>query len=264
VDILDEWALLPRLREFPVVVAPEQDRMSEEMVGALKTYVKNGGCLVVTGAASFARFGTEFVGATVAGEESNACYHVPAADGAVPLFSKRWLRLECTKAGEITRLGKTPLLDEQILPHPAAVLNRVGKGRVLYVPADLFRDFEKNRYPLTRAFVGELIQVLRPRWTIRVTRAPVAVDVAFRRRGSRRILHFVNRASGIPNQPNNGAIDEIPRVGPVEIVMESARAPRSVRVAFEKTPVAWRHDARRGRVHVRLDHVRIHVALIVT
>ncbi len=28
VDILDEWALLPRLSEFAIVVAPEQDRMS--------------------------------------------------------------------------------------------------------------------------------------------------------------------------------------------------------------------------------------------
>ncbi len=28
VDILDEWALLPRLSEIAIVVAPEQDRMS--------------------------------------------------------------------------------------------------------------------------------------------------------------------------------------------------------------------------------------------
>ena len=45
VDILDEWGLRPRLAEFPVVVAPEQDRMSGDMVADLKRYVTAGGRL---------------------------------------------------------------------------------------------------------------------------------------------------------------------------------------------------------------------------
>ena len=34
VDVLDEWALLPRLAQFPIVVVPEQTCLSEKMVQA--------------------------------------------------------------------------------------------------------------------------------------------------------------------------------------------------------------------------------------
>ncbi|MCD6335814.1 MAG: beta-galactosidase trimerization domain-containing protein [Candidatus Latescibacteria bacterium] len=64
VDILDEWALLPHLSEFPVVVAPEQHAMSDEMVEALKDYVERGGKLLISGAESFDRFGESFLGVT--------------------------------------------------------------------------------------------------------------------------------------------------------------------------------------------------------
>jgi len=62
----DEWALLPRLREFPVVVAPEQHAISAEMVRALQAYVASGGKLLLTGAGALERFGEDFLGVTVA------------------------------------------------------------------------------------------------------------------------------------------------------------------------------------------------------
>ncbi|RPJ49658.1 MAG: hypothetical protein EHM21_06580, partial [Chloroflexi bacterium] len=49
VDILDEWALLPRLKDFPVVVSPEQNDLSAEMVSALKEYTEQGGKLLLSG-----------------------------------------------------------------------------------------------------------------------------------------------------------------------------------------------------------------------
>jgi len=48
------------------------------------------------------------------------------------------------------------------------------------------------------------------------------------------MIHLINRASGIPNQPHNGAVDEIPPVGPITITVRRPTPPRSVRLAFEK------------------------------
>ena len=61
VDVLDEWAFLPRLARFPVVVVPEQTFLSQKMVDALKTYVRSGGKLLVSGAEAFERFGSELI-----------------------------------------------------------------------------------------------------------------------------------------------------------------------------------------------------------
>ena len=260
VDIMDEWALLSRLSRFPAVVAPEQHAMSDGMVAALKTYVGQGGKLLITGSESFDRFGAAFLGARSVRVEEKATYRVPAADGAVPLHSEPWRLVKPGRASGIGRLGRSSLLDDRLLPHPAATLNKVGRGAVAYIPAGVFRDFCHNRYPLTRAFIGEVVQRLAPRLDVEI-KAPVCIDAALRRKGQRRIIHLVNRGSGIPNQPNNGAVDEIPRVGPIRIRLRSGVKPRRVSLAFEKGGLFWSY--RRGSVSITVPAVRLHAAVIV-
>ena len=260
VDILDEWALLPRLDEFPVVVAPEQDFMSDRMVAALQAYVARGGKLLVSGAAAWERFGGECLGVTARTVEASKSYYVPAAEGAVPLYSPAWRLLECTTARPLGYLGKTALSDDQLLPNPAATLRRVRRGKVLYVPGAVFRDFQHNRYPLTREFVDACVARLAGPLDIAVE-APASVDVVLRRQGRRTIIHFVNRASGIPNQPGNGAIDEIPWAGPLAVRLRLPTAPRTVRLAYERVTAEWSWSD--GVLWVMVPWVRIHAALVV-
>jgi hypothetical protein len=264
VDVLDEWALRPRLAEFPVVVVPEQDRLSDDVRDALRGYVEAGGRLLVTGARAFERFGPEFLGVGAGRVEEQRAYHVPAGDGAVPLYSPLWRLVEPAAAVPHGRLGLTPLPDDRLLDAPAFTINRVGRGCVAYVPADLFRDFNRNRYPLTRVFAGAVVRALAGRFDIEVD-GPTCLDVTLRRRGGRRIVHLVNRASGIPNQPNNGAIDEIPAVGPVTVRLRLPARNYDVRLAFEKADLDVK-AVRRGGVlslSVRVPHVRIHGAVVV-
>jgi len=260
VDVLDEWALLPRLAEFPAVVVPERHGMSEEMAAALKAYVRNGGKLVVSGAEVFDRLGAAFLGVTKGRLQKEKAFHVPAADGAVPLYSATWRLVEPKNAIVAGRLGTTPLLDDCLLSYPAATINRVGKGRVAYIPADVFRDFDRNRYPLTRAFIGEVVAQTIGRLPIQVM-APVCIDVAMRKKGGKTIIHLINRLSGIPNQPNNGAIDEIPPAGPVTLTVLRATKPAAVTAPLEKGEIKWTYA--KGKLTVRLSRVRIHEAIVI-
>ncbi len=271
VDIMDEWALLPRLSEFPVVVAAEQVNMSEEMVKALKGYVRAGGKLLVSGAAAYDRFGGAFLGVTKGRLVRQATYQIPAADGTVPLYSETWRLLRRRKADssmplgswkllDDKSLGSSPLLDDKLLPHPAVTVNRVGRGAVAYVPADVFHDFQRNRYPLTRAFVGDVVRALAGRLDVAV-KSPICVDVVLRRKGEKSIIHLINRSSGIPNQPENGAIDDIPTVGPVTVTMKVPRKPEKVSLAFEKGPLEWKHRA--GKITVTVPAVHVHAAVVV-
>ncbi len=260
VDVLDEWALLPRMAEFPVIVAPEQHAMSDEMVDALKAYVAGGGKLLLTGAAALERFGTEFLGVTAGALTGAATYHLPAADGATPVHSAAWRLLEPAGARALFALGATPLRDEYLLPHPGATLRRHGRGKVLYVPGDLFRDFAHNRYPLTRALIGALVRKLAGRFPIEV-RGPLSIDVVLRRQGRKILIHLINRASGIPNQPHNGAVDEIPPVGPITITCQRATAPRNVRLAFETAAPTWAYTD--GTLRVTVPSVHIHAAVVI-
>lgn len=261
VDVLDEWALLPRLFEFPAVVVPECHAMSEEMAVALKAYVRKGGKLVVSGAEVFDRLGAGFLGVTKGTVQKQKIFHVPATDGSVPLFSAAWRLVKPKNAIVAERLGTTPFLVDCLLSYPAATINRVGKGRVAYIPADIFRDFERNRYTLTRSFIGRIVEKTIGKLPIRVI-APVCIDVAMRKKGEKTIIHLINRLSGIPNQPNNGAIDEIPPAGPVTLTVLRPAKPTVVTAPLENGEIKWTYA--KGKLTVRLSHVRIHEAIVIS
>jgi len=264
VDILDEWALAPSLTRFPVVVLPEQSRLSEKMVNALKDYVRYGGKLLVSGADSFDRFGSEFLGAHGGRLVASAVYHVPAADGTISVFSDPWRLIDGTTARSLGRIGKTPLREDQLLPHPAATLNRVGRGAVAYIPCNLFRDFAASRYPLARVFIHDVLRALAGSMEIEV-KAPSYIDVVLRRRGATRIVHLINRSSGLPSLPNSGVIDEIPPVGPITITVSLPRKPKNVSLAFEDAAVKWAYQGgeKGGQLKVDLAAVHIHAAVVV-
>ena len=63
--------------------------------------------------------------------------------------------------------------------------------------------------------------------------APACIDLAVRRKDDAVIIHLLNRLSGIPNQPNNGVIDEIPKVGPLRVLARLKGKPATVSFAFE-------------------------------
>jgi hypothetical protein len=113
---------------------------------------------------------------------------------------------------------------------------------------------------MTRSFVGELVKRLLPDPEIRV-QAPICVDVTLRRRGKTVFVHLVNRASGIPNQINNGAIDEIPPLGPITVRMRLKAKPRQVVWALEDGAVDWQWAD--GALVARIPAVHIHGALVV-
>jgi len=264
VDLMDEWALLPRLADFPVVVAPEQDRMSEQMVEALKEYVRGGGKLLVSGARAYERFGGEFLGVAGGKVEREARYYLSAADGATPAISDTWRLVRPTAARALGRLGSTPLLEQELLPHPAATVNRVGKGKVGYLPFDAFRYFQRSRFPMMRAFIGEVAAALAGRQAIQVE-GPTCVDVVLRRKEGRTMIHLINRSSGLPNRPDDGSVDEIPEVGPIRVEMRSKHRPSKVSLAWEEGKLSWTYASGKGteRLTARLERLHIHAAIVV-
>jgi hypothetical protein len=91
------------------------------------------------------------------------------------------------------------------------------------------------------------------------------VDVVLRQKGGKKIVHLINRCSGITNLPSNGVIDEILAVGPVTITLKLSGKPGKVRLAWEKAAMRWRYVAGRngGMLRVDVPIVHIHAAVVV-
>lgn len=265
VDILDEWAMNQRLHEFPVVVAPEQGNMSVEAVQHLKSYVTAGGKLLISGADAVERFTGVFLGVSRGRVVTNATYHVPAGDGSFAAHSQAWRLLKASKAEALGQLATSPLLEDAAVAYPAATLHKMGKGAVAYIPFDVFRFFDYNRYPLARQFVGEVARALIAKLPIRI-KAPTCVDVVLRQKDGSPRIHLINRASGIPQGPHNGTVDEIPAVGPVRLEIDVNRKPKKVELALEKGDLDWKYTKKGkkgGRITATLDKLHIHAAVMV-
>jgi hypothetical protein len=260
VDILDEWALLQRIGEFQIVVAPECPELSRRMIDALKRFVNLGGKLLLSGARMLEAFGEEFLGVKAGGLEEKAICHIPSSNSSTPVYSSALRLVQPVTAVGIGHLGRTSLLDERLWDGPAWTLRKSGSGAVAYVPFDIFRAFAHERYVGVREFVGAIMSRLAGRLSIRVA-APRCVDVILRKKGSRKLAHFINRSSGLPNVPSNGAIDEIQSTGPITIEFDLPQRPKKVSLAFEDGKLMWMYE--RGTLRATLERVHIHAALVV-
>ncbi|MAS37375.1 MAG: hypothetical protein CL610_25465 [Anaerolineaceae bacterium] len=260
VDILDEWALLPRINDFKLIVVPERFNMSEDMVQALKQYVEQGGSLLLTGAEVYDRFGADFIGAESITVEEDVDYHVPARSGAAPIYSKTWRMLKPTSAISNGRVLKTARLDTHLTEYAAATINQYGEGTVAYIPCDVFGFFYDTRYPLISEFIGELAQQITGKLPIRYS-GPTGVDMVLRQKDDRTLVHLINLTSGLPNSPSAGAIDEIPQIGPITVEIDRATPPTSVGLAFEDGAFKWTYQ--HGTIIATLDRLHIHAAIVV-
>jgi len=234
VDIMDEWALLGRISDFPLVVAPDQANMSKDAVKAVKKYVEEGGTLLVTGTGIYDTLGGEFLGVTDAGIPEHNSYHIPAGDGRFPLSSYGQQGGSWTQVAEVawrnviptTAKGYSPLtttlFEEDKTPYFAYTVNRVGKGKVAYIPCDITAYYYKTRYPLVRQFFAEVVDTVKPKFEIAVN-APACVEVIFRQKDGKKYIHLINRASGMPEFENIRGTDQIPSVGPVNIAVHTGK-----------------------------------------
>lgn len=91
--------------------------------------------------------------------EADARRYVPDGDGGTaPLYSRAFRLLR-----PVAARGLLPLFTQwgaggDEAGFPAAVLNRVGKGKVVYIPAAVARDYDFNRMPAIRAFFGLVLR----------------------------------------------------------------------------------------------------------
>ena len=202
------------------------------------------------------------VGAESVRVEADARRYVPDGDGGTaPLYSRAFRLLR-----PVAARGLLPLFTQwgaggDEAGFPAAVLNRVGKGKVVYIPAAVARDYDFNRMPAIRAFFGLVLREAAVETAVALN-APSWVDLTLRRSGEQLQIHLINRATGIPNLPNQGAVAEIPATGPLAFRLKTARKPRSVRGAWEHAAeLEWSWEE--GILSGILPRLRLYEAVLI-
>ncbi len=295
----EKWLLshlqgVPVQERYPVVVLSDQRRIDEDMISALTKYVNEGGGLLVTGRTgtldkdfkptnTFALenlLGLEWTGSET---EQSHCYF----DVTDPALSNDALPMPHIVEGKA--LLVQPAGDVQVLADlwtsfvrgdgqpllrwsppgnptgtPAITFRRVGRGRVAYVAADIFRAYHvKNIWPL-KNILSNLVRRLAPDFPVHLA-APAWLEVALADQktsaGTRTIVHLVNHHGNRPVDNNNVCIESTLPV--YDVVLTVRRAIRPTRVTLEPGAIRpqWHFDGR--QVIVQIPKVDIHTAAVI-
>jgi hypothetical protein len=141
---------------------------------------------------------------------------------------------------------------------------RVGRGRVAYVAADIFRAYHvKNVWPL-KNILANLVRRLAPNFPVHLA-APAWLEVALADQktsaGTRTIVHLVNHHGNRPVDNNAVCIESTLPVH--DVVLTVGQAVRPTRVTLEPGSVQphWHFDGR--QVIVQIPRVDIHTAVVI-
>lgn len=257
-DILNEDALLERLRDYALVVIPEQTRLPETLQAALTAYVQAGGKLLLSGMQVADDF-ADLAGVRPAGEAKEGHFYLQVGREATTVKGPR---RPVTLAGAEMLCAVMTQQDpaRNTTEEPAVTLHHVGQGMVAAVHSGVFNHFAATHYPRTRALVGEIVEALAPDF-LATLEAPARLHLVLRRKEHRLIAHLVNQGTAHPTSPTQVIIDEVPPVGPVTLHVKLSHAPAHVYLAPSMEGLTW--EWRDGLLTVRVASVGIMNSVVI-
>ena len=257
VDILAEHQLLPRLKEYPLVVVPDSHKLTDEFRKALTDYAAEGGSLLLLGEKCARLFEPATLGATLegapvkAGAELASVGGVTSADGA-------WQKVKLTSARAAGY--RFPTRDTRKDGEVAATINDFGKGRVAAVYGPIASIYFRSHHPWLREFIGGLAAELFPDPAVRVE-GPYSLDVSLRTtRDGKLSVHLLNTAN-MPLPDRYGFTDFIPPLEDIRVTVRTPARPKSVSWVPDGGRLDWSWSD--GRLAVTVPRLAIHGVVVI-
>ena len=233
VDVIPDWKLDDMAAQWPCIAVPDWAALGGDIVSTLKRYVRQGGRLLVVGAANTRHFAAE-LGVAASGEPSELAAYIPGEE-VFANVSGAWQDVELTGARLL--LSRHPTYDATRDARPAACVAAAGQGRAAGFFGPLGSVFSATHAPEIRRVIGRLMRELfQP--AVEVD-APHTVEIALRRREGRIALHLIN-TTAMQVASNYAAIDFVPPVGPLHIRLRTPRPPANLRHEPAGTPLTGR------------------------
>ena len=258
-DILTEERALERMDEYRLVVVPERERLSNELLDRLHAYAHAGGHIVMSGA----HLSSKCAG-LVAADSSDAAplesVCLAAGNGAVGLTGP-WQAVIPHDGTEVLAYDlRSQEPDSGDPERPLITRRRVGAGTVTAAHGRLFRSYFLRRYPLMRQLIGDLVSQLPIEWAIEVDASP-RLEVILRRKDGRLMVNLLNRGAGETFSPNRVMIDDLPSIENVRLEVRLEEKPSSVSLVPAGTPLEWAFED--GWCSLTIPRVDIHEIVAV-
>jgi hypothetical protein len=253
VEVLSEHHLHGKMKQYGLIVVPEWEVLDAGFRDELLAYTRAGGSLLLVGPQPAALFEKE-LGVSFSSPLQEKCDRYLGFNGAMSGLGKIAFRQVWLRNG-VDELGRVHVENDTVTPSdPAASIAALGSGKIAAVYFSFGERYMKAQTALAREFLGALAHELFPYPAVEV-RGSHLVDVVLNRKDGHLALNLVNTGGPHANR-DVYTYDEIPALGPLEVMLRLESKPESVVLQPGARPVEW--DWSDGELRLTLPRLEIH------
>ena len=253
--ILRDDMLVERLNRYRLVIIPQMQAIAEATVKTLQQFVSKGGRLLIIGSPALSlrdliggniTVDKKNVGMAKLGEEAIDCKAVHYC--VVPTSAKALTY--CVSNETTFKSDGRGLLWE----------NRMGKGSVLFLAADVITEFLEAPWPPLRELILDAIHrsMGQPSF-VEIQNAPVGVQIIVNSRSNDLLVHLVNHTMDRDTAPPCRYIEDVPEIHDVIVHLYTQTNPEKVTIEPGNREVQF--IVKNGRVSVKVPPLKFHLAV---
>lgn len=223
VDVVMEHHLKENIKDYPLLIYPEWEFISDEFRKQLIEYVHEGGKLIIIGPSSADLFrqelGIQYVDSAI--ERVNRL-----------VYNNGWASIKSSSRYVNTEPDVVPF--GKIYPHKpdngnfniAGSVRKVGEGEIGGIYLNLGERYLNGKVTVARDFLDGMVKKLFPHPTVTVEGSR-NVDVSLNRISGNLAVNLVNTSG--PNANSNVYVyDDVPPVGPLQVTVRLDGKPKKV------------------------------------
>jgi len=256
VEILMEHHLEKRINEYPLVVVPETEYLTDEFKKVLLGYVSNGGNLLIVGAKATAMFADQLnveLTDTASVTNKNIGWNGQMA-GVHGLYQPFTPKATTETFGKIYNEP-----DFRFQSSPAATIASYGKGKIAGVYFNIGKYYIRMNNPVYRDFINSLIKKLFPDPKVEVVGSE-NVLITVNQLENKLAVNLINM-SGPHADTRVARYDNIPSIGPLTVKIRTDKKPSKVMLQPENKPLKYSYS--NGMLTTTVDKVDIHSIIVV-
>lgn len=275
-DLIDRQT---RFENYELLILPDAVTIDPPLAKKIRAFVKSGGALLAAGRSGVSAEGNKTLlselgirahglspfATTYIRFGSEIAVDVPPTDH---VMYERGVRVTAEKGATVLARVVEPYFDrtwEHFSSHAQTPSDKVSKfaaavqkGRAAYIAFPIFSAFALHGNFPYRLLVRNVIERLLPEPLLRVA-GPTSTETSVAEQGDRTIVHLLQYAAERRTEKLDLIEDVVPLYD-VPLSLRMKKAPSSVYLAPEETPIEFEHL--HGRVNLRVPQVRGHAMVV--
>jgi len=257
VEILMEHHLLGNMDKYPLIIIPECSYLDAAFLEELKSYMNNGGNLLVTGAETAGLFKNEL--GIMSLEQQEAKPEFIAANMKIGAIRSPCARVELLPGSEVISTFYKGSDFSQKGDIIASSSNKVGKGRISAIYFNAGSAYAEYKSHILRDYISSHIGSMLSEPVVKVSGSKL-VHVAVNTLNDRTFINLIN-TSGDHNSKSAIGYDEVPSLKNLAVEINTGNQPKKIILQPEGRELAV--DFTKGVSKVVIPDLHIHSILEV-